>query len=367
MNFSDETTFIIYSNEAWSERNFIQHQVALELSANYNVIFVNPPVLWDPTHRRRKSRGVFRINGNLVVVHYKHFLPLRIFKKIFRRINDALTELVVKKYIGESHEVVIWNFDRFKGNKFYLFHPDTFVYHIIHNKFDGVEDKEIARDSDLLLCSHSSYIQYYKKYNDNILHFPPCISKSIVRSGIHIDWKYNKDEKHIVYVGEINKDIDIDLLLHIAKNCIDYKLLILGPVIIKKGEALDSLLKLQILPNVRLLGSVPLEQVKDIVKDSYACVVPYKTIPGADYFNLYPRYLHLYMMAYKIVITTTDFGLDNSKKLGVFVESDYDAFIKLISSVPTLREMQDRVAIDEYLDSKKCAKILDEVRKQLTR
>ena len=72
---------------------------------------------------------------------------------------------------------------------------------------------------------------------------------------------------------------------------------------------MELIIKLQGHSNVRMLGTVSIKQVKNIVKNSLVCIVPYKTVLGSEYVNLYPRFLHLYMSVHKPVISTIDFGI----------------------------------------------------------
>jgi len=361
----DETTIIIFSNEVWSERNLIQHQLAIELSQKFNVIYLNPPVLWDPSYKGRKVRKAFRVNGNLVVLHHKHILPLRIFSKIFRNINDFITESAIKSYVGEAHEVIVWNFDRLRSNNFHLLKPDSVIYHVIHNNYRKIEDSELASSADLVLCSNSSYINHYKNCNEKIMHFPPCIT-SASNSKVTNDLRSLVIPKpYITYVGEINTDIDITLLKHIAIKNPDLVILLLGPVLKMNNESLKQVVELQSLPNVKILGSIESSDIHKFLMSTLACLVPYKTSSDSEYINLYPLYLHDYLNVHKHIISTIDFGLAEQLEMGIHVHQDYNGFNNALNDLKHSEKDTNIRLINDYLSKVHCNNKIEEVYKLL--
>lgn len=366
MAFSEDTTFIIFSNVLWSERNLVQHQVALELSRRYNVIYLNPPVLWDPTYRSRKYRRTFRVNGNLAVMYHKHVLPLRIFKRFFRVINDLITERSIRSYMRNSTEVVVWNFDRLRTSRFYLTNPSKVIYHVVHNKFGDAGDEELASSANMVLCSHSSYVNIYKAFNDKTIHFPPCIAQEQDHSSSRSD-EYEISERYLAFVGELNQDLDIGLLKKFAEHNPETNIVLAGPVINREKWFLDQILELQKQPNIRMLGSVPVPSVPKLIKDADACLMPYRSGSESEIQNLYPQFMHDFLKYEKPVITTFDFGLPDNEKMGVKVCVSEEDFLTSTGSISEIRNSIDRTVVRNYLDSMTCTKKLEQLHSLMTR
>lgn len=364
MAFSEDTTFIIFSNVLWSERDLVQHQVALELSRRYNVIYLNPPVLWDPTIRSRKYRRTFRVNGNLAVMYHKHVLPIRIFKRFFRVINDVITERSIRSYMRDAEEVVVWNFDRLRTSRFYMINPSSIIYHVVHNKFGEAGDEELASSADMVLCSHSSYVDLYRDFNKRSIHFPPCITAMSSQTPAK-DHDIEFPGSYIAFVGELNQDLDIDLLRKFAIHNPGIHVVLAGPVINSEKWFLDQILELQQQPNIKMLGSVPASSVPQLISNADACIMPYRSGTESEIQNLYPQFLHAFLQYEQPVITTFDFGLPDNVRMGVKVCDNDDEFIGSTASLEEIRNSMDRSMILEYLESMTCANKLEQLYRTL--
>jgi glycosyltransferase involved in cell wall biosynthesis len=196
--------------------------------------------------------------------------------------------------------------------------------------------------------------------NERSIHFPPCISQEKKRSSESLE-DIQPTGKYLVYAGELNQDLDIELLKRFVVHNPDHLLVLAGPVINRQKWFLDQILELQKQPNVKMLGSLPEGAVTQIIRNSEACIMPYMSGTESEIQNLYPQFMHDFLKYEKPVITTFDFGLPYNERMGVKVCLSEKEFLGSIGSIKEVAAGIDRNIIRKYLDSMTCSKKLEQL------
>lgn len=357
-------TIIITSNEPWEDVWVSKHHYANELTKlGYEVYFVDPPPKWNLFNLFSFSGKKKKLKEGLYLVTYKNNFPIRVFKKLFLRVNDYLNAWKISKLISEKKNTIWWQFDPFRFVYTDFFENSRRIYHVVDPYQHIWSDKKIAAKADLLILISKEYCSYYSSLKKNIL----CIPHGISQEEYNITESLTEQFRciygiYILFAGTIANDINIDLLSDIAAN-FSNTLLLLGPLKLtdeKKIAKYNELLKNN---NVKWIGQKKADELKNYIKASAICIVPY------HFENEGLRASSLKIMNYiaqkKIVITTKSSGFEPLLGKGIYCATDERAFISLIEKGLNNDLLCDEHEITEYLKAVQYPILIDRILKKL--
>lgn len=316
---------IIISNEPWGDIWYIKHRYAYELSKqNQLVYFLNPTSKWRLSNLFSFEVKINVVVPNLYVVSYSNNLPLRILPKLFLRINDFLNSWKLKKNITSLSTFIFWQFDHLRFVNFHFFKQKKRIYHVADPYYQAPNNRSIAKKVDLIICTSKKYLPFYAEYK-KVIHIPHVISNDEFQLDVELISSLRKTHgKFLVYTGQIDKSLNLDLIDSLLHNGI--KLLLIGPNNLA-DEQLNHWKRLNKLPNLIYLGPKPGNELKNYLNASMGGLVMYafelqNTIRS-------PLKILQYIAQFKPVISSFDPDIENYAELGIHFAKDEHSFLQL--------------------------------------
>src|SRR4051812_46122305 len=147
-------TIIITSDEPYSKMWHTQMIYCSYLSAQCNVIFIDPPAAWSI---KNLFRGKKEQSGkNLTIYPYRNLLPsaLPFGQKVNERINsNAIFRLLKTK---DSKSVLIWHFDSYRSLLLKIKYTGIEIrriYHVIDPFYNNPLNKQLCELADLVVLT----------------------------------------------------------------------------------------------------------------------------------------------------------------------------------------------------------------------
>jgi len=351
--------FVIISITPWDfEMGNNAKNLALEMSLNQKVLYVNPPLdritvfkeKGTPQVKKRldiingKTDCLEMINQNLyvltpsIVIESINWLPFKFLFDFVNKINNQNFASEIKKAlqrINFADFYLINDSDMFRS--FYLkeyLKPIKYIYYSRDNlmavdywkKFGRFYEPELVSKSDVAIANSLYLSEELKKYNDKSFD---------VGQGCDLDMFANidiavpddiKDIKGpiIGYTGALfSLRLDINLLIFIAKSKPEWSIVLVGPE--------DELFKksaLHRMKNVHFLGNKPPHTLPQYIAQFDVCVNP-QLINEVTIGN-YPRKIDEYLAVGKPIVAT------NTKAMEIFsphvyLANNFYEYIKFIS------------------------------------
>jgi glycosyltransferase involved in cell wall biosynthesis len=104
------------------------------------------------------------------------------------------------------------------------------------------------------------------------------------------------------YVGAINEKVDLALLAEVARRCLDWSLVLVGPVRVTEEESRRALQRLQAMSHVRFLGRKSVADVPRYIDACDVCLLPYRVNEWTR--NIDSLKLYEYLACGKPVVAT---------------------------------------------------------------
>ena len=251
--------------------------------------------------------------------------------KLGKEILEAVKELNFKDYIIFNDNDIFRSF-HLKD----ILKPSLYIYYI-RDYFIGVDywkkhgtklEKEIVSKSDLIL-SNSNYLKRYtEEFNKNSVCIGSgCDVKLFDKNSVkQIPADVEKNEKPIVgYVGSLKSTrLDISLLEFLAKNEKEIQFVLVGPEDEKFQKSI-----LHNLPNVKFLGSKPMETLPAYINSFDVCINPQIVNPIT--IGNYPRKIDEYLVMGKSVVATHTDAMDIFSDY-VYLANNKEEFLSAINS-----------------------------------
>ena len=351
--------FVIISITPWDfEMGNNAKNLALEMSLNQKVLYVNPPLDRITVFKEKGTPQVKKrldiINGNTdcleminqnlyvltpsIVIESINWLPFKFLFDFVNKINNQNFASEIKKAlqrINFADFYLINDSDMFRS--FYLkeyLKPIKYIYYSRDNlmavdywkKFGRFYEPELVSKSDVAIANSLYLSEELKKYNDKSFD---------VGQGCDLDMFANidiavpddiKDIKGpiIGYTGALfSLRLDINLLIFIAKSKPEWSIVLVGPE--------DELFKksaLHGMKNVHFLGNKPPHALPQYIAQFDVCVNP-QLINEVTIGN-YPRKIDEYLAVGKPIVAT------NTKAMEIFsphvyLANNFYEYIKFIS------------------------------------
>ncbi|WP_316780192.1 glycosyltransferase [Pedobacter antarcticus] len=361
----DGRDIVIVGQQSW-DTNIGSNckDIALEFSKHNRILYVNPP-LDRITLLRRKSdpyvkkqlevidnvrSGIRQINENLweldidVIIESIRWLRIRWLFNLLNKRNNYIFSRSISSAIGQLgfKNIILFN-DNDIFRSFYLkeyLKPSLSIYYsrdymlgVDYWKFHGkVLEPELIRKSDLIIANSTYLTNYCKQYNENARYVGQgCDLRMFLKKPVD---NVTGEELGVIagirgpkigYVGSLNSDrLDINIILHIARNRPDWSIILVGPAD-DKFEASE----LKQLPNVYFTGLVAETRLPLYLNFFDVCINP--QLVNEITIGNYPRKIDEYLAVGKPVVATATEAMEIFREYVYLADSPSD-YVRLIDN-----------------------------------
>lgn len=356
-------TFVILSLSPWDyEFGSNIRDMALELSKNHQVLFVNIPVkrteLWKsekPWMSKRKkvveskSNHFERVNDNLEILTTPVvFEPINRLKPQF--IFDILNKRNGKKYANAINKAIkekeIGDYYLINDNDIYsglhlpeFLTPKKSIYYLRDNmrameywQTHSHRVEPLLIDTYDVIYTNSTYLcSYASNFNANSEYIGQgCDVEFLIKAPEPLELPSDLailDGKKVGYIGALNSErLDIDLIEFIAKDNPDFSIVLIGPQ--DEGFMNSNLHQIE---NVHFLGSKEFEEIGKYLYNFDACINPQR-INDITIGN-YPRKIDEYLAVGKPVIASFTETMKPFEEVTYLAKDKKDFSKKMILSI----------------------------------
>jgi glycosyltransferase involved in cell wall biosynthesis len=325
-------TILVLSYSTWDDRHLSTGRIVSRLLRNNRVVFVETPERYYMSRRERGLSGYIRKFipppprrplPNTVVLESPPMLP-EFFSLISRYRPDAvaLASILLSRWwqrtvirrrlsrLGLRPTVVmgfqafdLLSFGRF-GEKLSIYRTYDEIQHFkgnlgIARVIDDIERRHITR-ADLVLCSSVSQYERRKDLHPDVHLVPNGVDLKLFRKPSVPPPELASIPRPVLgYVGTVDYRMDFGLLERIARRRPEWSLVLAGPC---RHDRRESLRDLSRLPNVHVLGSLPVESVPGIISGFDVCLIPFHITASTN--SMYFYKLHEYLAMGKPVVST---------------------------------------------------------------
>ena len=253
---------VVFGLQSWDiSIGFNCKNIALELSKNNRVLFVNRPITRsssffkkDPFYKNRlqkikvSAEPLEKINDNLhvltppIITESIQRVPFTFFFNYFNRLNNQKFANQIKKYIDHLgfDEFILFNDnDMFNGQYLKeLLKPTLSVYYIRdylicqdYFKRNGIRaERTLIEKSDLVVANSVFLKEYAEQYNSNSHFIGQGCDLSIFQRSINKNAE-KQPKKVIGYTGVLSSmRLDHELLLNLCEKMPEYHFSFVGPM-----------------------------------------------------------------------------------------------------------------------------------------
>jgi len=340
----------IVSNEPWGTLWYSKHYYANELCRYAEkVIFINPPKTWKIGFFFCQPFNCNRINEKMIIVDYGNRLPVGLWPKVFRRINDwMVTRRIEKKFHHRKQEqLILWQFDPFR----FVYVPKSLewkrIYHVVDPYMPIATDPLISKRADLIVVTSPKYVEYYTRFNSNVIHIPHGVQDNPTKD--HHSSNDNVISSDLLLVGTVNEDVDLQLLKVIAKE-VDGKLLIIGPLKLESERKKEIFRKLVAKENVDWIGPVNAIDLPNYISRTKCCLVAYEFDLKKAIGSRSPLKILHYLSVFKPVVTSVDPEIPELLDCAVYWEKSKNDFFYRCKEILAGNVILDKTRVKQYLE-----------------
>jgi glycosyltransferase involved in cell wall biosynthesis len=299
------------------------------------VLWVSPPLGWRNAisikYRGVSSRGVKKISSQFWTYTPERYLPITRIGGL-SYILDALRIKKIKTLLHEMgiNRLILYVWKPSYASYIGKFNEDLICYHIDDEyTFSTVdlpiseEESKLLKKSDIVFIHSKSLLMKKGELNSATYYVPNGVDfdhyRRIVEDGqSHFDELDPIPKPRIGYVGYIKSQIDLKLLLGIARKRKDWSLVLVGPINESHYNIQKDIELLRRESNVHFLGGKKPEDLPHFIKGMDACLMCYHKNSYTDY--IYPMKLHEYLACGKPVIATPLENLKEFRNVLYFAE-----------------------------------------------
>jgi len=300
--------------EEWGGPWESRHQVLTRLATYFNVVWVNPTGWWNEAWLEPRDEKPLYLKE-------KNFPPgFSVFEKSYffpnfgnpwvdyssEYMRLAVARYTLKKRGGKVNVLYLWR--------------DSFASMLDRGKYDvscyHIDDEYTFSATETLLRPREENV--IKQVDQVFISSPALMKKkghlntetTRIPNGVNIhEYTSPKDEPadmeniphpRIGYIGMIKRQLNIDVLLEIAKQCPGYSFVFVGPKrsdLRKDGPKWDELASF---PNAYFLGGKPGSELPAYTQHMDVCMLCYNITDYTKY--IYPLKLHEYLAAGKPIV-----------------------------------------------------------------
>jgi glycosyltransferase involved in cell wall biosynthesis len=327
MAANSDIGILTFVPEIWESYWLSRHQIMSRLSKFYKVLWVSTPLSWRQSigikKRTKAGRGVRKISATFWTYAPEIYLPdfqrVRAVDQMFanvrvRRIKSLMKAMNIKRII-----LYIWrpNFAHYVGK----FNEELICYHIADEyTFSDIDmpisdrERKLINESDIVFIHSKSLLAKKGTLNSATYYMPNGVDFAYYRQVAEETKPYECEldsipSPRIGYVGIIKSQIDLELLLEIARRKKDWSIVLVGPVNAKHREIQKHIELLRSESNVYFLGGKQPEALPFYIKRMDVCLMCYRKNDYTRY--IYPLKLHEYLACGKPIVAAP---LENLKE-----------------------------------------------------
>ncbi len=340
--FSKESPILILSNEPWGKIWFSKQHYANELARlGYRVIFLNPVPKWKFANLFSFHIQLHPSTENLMIGTYKNNFPVRIFPRLFTRINDFLNTIKLRRKVPAS-TYILWQFDPFR---FVFLQKNLYkrIYHVADPYIHLSYDKAIAKRSDLIVCTSAKYLPFYADRNKEVIHIPHGISSE--------EFLVEKDKveeikvhfgPYVLLIGTLNNTVNFSLLQKIVEK--GYTLVTIGKFTADIPENMEAWSQVKQSKNTHHLGPMHAKELKEYIQAAKLCITAYNFNMKKSVGQGSPLKILNYLAQAKPIVTTIDAEIPILLRKGIYQAHNLEEFYKLLD-----RGMSGKLPVEEAL------------------
>lgn len=337
MQLKDQHIFILGLMKFDSEIESTNYTIARHLAQHNHVYYIDNPYTWKDcvskarteSFNRRKSYFLFNqdeiqdektpnlkivITPPLMSINWLPEGPVyRNMLKVNERIILNRIKKVIRKYNIKSY-IYINSFNFYYPGIADHLSPDLTVYQCVdplvfefEKKHGVISEEQIVAKSDLVVCTSKHLCDEKKKLNRNTFFVPNAAdiahSSKAMLPDLPVHASIAKLKKPVIgYFGHVERRIDYDMLKQVIDANQDKSFVLAGPVL--SAHVPQWIMERK---NVHFIGSVPYQQMPQVLKGFDVCIIPFKKDDVSA--NIFPLKLFEYLGAGKPVVAT-DFNPD---------------------------------------------------------
>jgi len=297
------------------------------LAPHYKILWVTPPLHWRSAIHLggsgASSRGVRKLSPSFWTYAPERYLPTvyrskgveGLFDKIrVKRIKSLLSSMGIK-------QLVLYIFNPMFASQVGRFNEQLVCYHAYDEyTFSEIDlpistaESELIKKSDVVLMHSKTLCEKKGKLNPETYYIPNGVDFDHYRriseeSNIILKEFDSIPRPRIGYVGYIKSQLDLALLLGIARKRKDWSIVLVGPVNTNHLEIQETVQLLRQENNVHFLGGKRPEDLPKYINKLDVCLMCYRKTAYTKY--IYPLKLHEYLACGKPIVATC---LDNLRE-----------------------------------------------------
>ncbi len=319
---------LIASTQNWYSPFLSKHYLAIELTKENHVYFVNPPRF---IHKLNKPYKKFHdeTNENLSVLT-PQWLPKSHSFPLAKIVSLLIFKYTYRKIIKSINLIITFN-------------P---IYHVLSECFPGIPiiyycvdyyplpgiEKNILEKANIIIVSSRALLEKHSGVYPNTFYLPHGIDFPDNKPMVRETSSTNLKSPIIGFIGNICKRLDYRLIYKMITTYPDYSFVFAGPYAESLlGEGLDNsqLTMLKSFNNVSLTGEIPKDLIDSYIAEFDICIIPYDTdLENIKYCN--PIKTLQYLRCGKPIVSTSFPEINIIKDLA-YVAKSADEFIELIN------------------------------------
>lgn len=301
--------------EAWTDVWSTRHPVVIRLAQHFPVAWVGPTpdwrAYWRPGGARFLRPASSREMGSNLDVIEPGLLRPRLYRPrwLARRNRAALLAQARRALVarGATHiALYVWRHEY--ADALDLVEHDSVIYHIDDEyTFSDVESPNppeevaLARRADRVIVHSPRLLEKKGPLNPRTTLVPNGADFAAYASPVTEAPDLARiPHPRIGYTGVIKRQLDFEVLLHLARARPGWSLVLVGPVGNVRGQE-ARLAQLQALPNVHFLGSKAVAELPAYVQHFDVCLMCYAVNDYTRY--IYPLKLHEYLAGGRPVVS----------------------------------------------------------------
>ena len=266
----ENKNIIIISNEPWGDVWYSKQNWAYELSKKNKVYFFNSPEKWSFLNLFRIRIKSYDYSSNLTVVEYEDCLPLRRILLV-QKLNDFIIGKRIRSWLSKRgvKKTLFWSFDPFRFLKPVVLKPDLSIFMRV-DRFQTKKENELIKNIDGLILTAEELLDDYRVKHKLFLSHGISEEEFILDNDFAPPYKSG----YILYVGNIDHRLDVDLLRKLVTEMSNERFLFIGRV-----NPIDSAIFAEIFiekkyNNVIVHGVEHFKNLKNYIHYSKACIAP---------------------------------------------------------------------------------------------
>ncbi len=349
MHVHNDIGILTFVPDHWEGYWRPKHYIMTRLARYYKILWVSPPLnlknIVNANSTKNPPRGLNKISPSLWA-YSPEWYSLHLSKRMFglKSLNSFLQSVRVKriksllKQMGIKRLILyVWKpeYSSYVGK----FNEEFVCYHVddeyTFSEVDlpiSAEESWMLKKSDAVFILSKSLLEKKGKLNSNTYYSPMGVDfdhyrKVVENENIHFGDIFSILKPRIGFVGYIKKQIDLELLLGIARKRKDWSIVLVGPISEIHTEIKEYVELLRLEDNVYFLGGKKHEELPGYIKEMDVCLMCYRNTAYTNY--IFPLKLHEYLACGRPIVSTCLKNLKEFKEVLRFADTRDDWIEKI--------------------------------------